>query len=117
MAFLTTQPVNPEAVLIDIDHESVPTEYGPDGMIVKPGVPKDPAIAIFSDKSQLEFPKGVKFVPDNHTEPQSSNVVQMRMRASRYVEGQIAPVVSLLIPVYCSRQYILACIERLKKGV
>ena len=77
---------------------------------------KDPAVAIFSDGTTLDFPKGCKFEPD-HVEDPNGKIIGRCLRVHQpLVDGKPGGP-SFVIPQYCSVQNVKTAIERVEKGV
>lgn len=73
----------------------------------------DPPVAVFTDGSELEFPSGSKFVPDN-LELDNGEVMQ-RLRFEPERDGATGKYVQphFWIPRYCTKEYVLSCIRRI----
>jgi len=92
-----------------------------------------PARAVFNDGSVLEFPLGLKFVADNHIPDRLQGVdvsaldsadhpdLQVRLLIQRPptkdAAGRDVAMPNLWLPKFCQKAYVLAVIDRIKKGV
>ncbi len=92
-----------------------------------------PARAIFNDETYLEFPRGVKFVPDMHIPERLQGVpladldhtehpdLQPRLLIQRPpvkdAAGRDKSLPNVWLPMYVQKEYVLAILDRLAKGV
>jgi hypothetical protein len=76
----------------------------------------DPAFAIMTDGERIEFPKGLKFVPDNSRD-NIGRLLQMRIRIIHPVVDGKPKGPSVLLPKGVSRDYVIAVLKRLELGV
>jgi hypothetical protein len=75
----------------------------------------DPAFAIMSDGSRIEFPKGLKFTADNFRD--NGKVHQLRLRITQPLVDGKPKGPSILLPKGVNKEYLLKVLERLELGV